>query len=1445
MIRFRRRARVNMKALVIFLIVSFVICGGLVGAYVARRHLKMSNSLAMAEAAVARQDWREASKQLSEYLSRRGDDLDRIIQLAEARLSIEPPDMNQIRSGIGAYRKALQLSPGDADICNRLAGLYFRVGDFDEAIHVARQRLEYESQDASASLWLAKGLVQKRKYSEAEPILTDLVDRQAAEPDAFSLLCRIELEKDDEKSVERGLNWLNQSIERHPQSPRAFAQRGRFHLIAKGDPAAALHDLESAARLVPRDPNVLLVMTEDYMELGAFDRGEEMVNQLEQLTREELKTYGAEPADVALGRALARGYLAMHQGQTDQPAIEAQKGLDELKGERRTEFLPLATELYLTSGDTAKAREVLDEFREAALKADPRGEWSGDQLAYLTASVVLAEGRAFKAIGLLRPVIRKNPQYVDAWYLLASAYQQSGQRLRSLEALEQYVTRRADDSGAAYRVAVGYRSVDWEKVLRYSDTALTADSDHLKSRFLSIEARLHLAGRGASSLRAYDRIEEELAELVELHPKEPDVRGLQAELAIRRGENERAVAILEQGLSDCDGPEALGARLVDLLIQTGRREEAKSRSVQLVRSYPDSVALRNANARALSGSGDEKGALAEWSRAAEMATGSQRCHALIALARRTYESGSKEEGIRVLREAASEFQSDLSPRRLLLTLPEIIKDEVQAQEFVDQIKAIEEDGGTRWKLEQAKLWLTRDNWRQHQNEIESMLKSCLDDDPNWVSAAVALGHLYERKNQFANAEQLYRDIIERQPPGFEVIADQLLYLLDLTDRPREAQELLARLPGGFDQLRTHRINFAVSEGDIGRAFDELSIRVSMDPEDAISRLQLARVIYLRDGDVDGSLHLLDEAADIDSDLSRIATVRAGILHAEGRDDEAVSFLNNEVESRQDFTSIQNRAMFFAALGRLSAAEEDYRRLTEFSGREATAYLLLGSFYFETGQLGQAIESWDRGSQFAPEHQDLKRRLVQALVVSQEPKHQTRGAQLLAELLEEAPDDPKLLAAKAQTILDSSGKDFDRNAAAALEELVRLDPRNVGAYIRLIQWHRNKGEAAKAKEVATQALGVNPDQPDLLLMRAALEMDGGNRRMAETLGESVAEQFPEHIGAKSFLTNLALAGHQLDQAERRNNEILSLVPDHQQAIITKARILALQNKPSDAIDFLTSYVTTEKGKQSIEASALLASLALSTGDSESAEHWLAKARSMAPSDPEVVAISLRRCGADGTFGEAKGIIEDAIANAGDDVDGIVRSIGVLEAEGSRESLQAAAEAYGAVTKVNPDHIEAHLGAARSAYALGDFESAEKEYRYVLALEDTRLEAVNNLAWLLASDRGEPAAARELAEGGIDAHPSDPHLRHTLAFIHEKLGNRDDAERALERCIRDAHGKPGTKAAAMVDLMRIRLALNKQDDARELLRQFDSDVSLQKALNAERRAELEKLRESLHD
>jgi hypothetical protein len=69
--------------------------------------------------------------------------------------------------------------------------------------------------------------------------------------------------------------------------------------------------------------------------------------------------------------------------------------------------------------------------------------------------------------------------------------------------------------------------------------------------------------------------------------------------------------------------------------------------------------------------------------------------------------------------------------------------------------------------------------------------------------------------------------------------------------------------------------------------------------------------------------------------------------------------------------------------------------------------------------------------------------------------------------------------------------------------------------------------------------------------------------------------------------------------------------------------------------------------------------------------------------------------------------------------------------------------------------------------------------------------------------------------------------------------------LERCIRDAHGKPGTKAAAMVDLMRIRLALNKQDDARELLRQFDSDVSLQKALNAERRAELEKLRESLHD
>jgi Flp pilus assembly protein TadD len=94
----------------------------------------------------------------------------------------------------------------------------------------------------------------------------------------------------------------------------------------------------------------------------------------------------------------------------------------------------------------------------------------------------------------------------------------------------------------------------------------------------------------------------------------------------------------------------------------------------------------------------------------------------------------------------------------------------------------------------------------------------------------------------------------------------------------------------------------------------------------------------------------------------------------------------------------------------------------------------------------------------------------------------------------------------------------------------------------------------------------------------------------------------------------------------------------------------------------------------------------------------------------------------------------------------------------------------------------------ADARGELDAAEDEYRRALAVSPTAAVAANNLAWLLAVKRGQPAEGLPFAESAAKVAAGDPDVLDTFAWILHLCGRSADAlppsERACARRPKEA-------------------------------------------------------------
>ncbi|MBA7612318.1 Beta-barrel assembly-enhancing protease [subsurface metagenome] len=1467
MLNWNRCAKINVKVLIILIIVTVAIGTSLFAARHIRRNILSEMSLKAGEAAFENKDWPAAYRNFRGYLGRNPDDVEILKKYAKAAMSIRPLDAKTIGGAIAAYRRVMQLDTLDEIAYEKLAMLYTGIGNFEELAYIARKRLADVPNDRKTPLHLAEALMQLNKTQEAEQELLKFIEELKALPDkhveyvrACVLMSNIEGSKDSPVAKTKALEWLNDAIDYAPESIEALASRARFHRQMAEIPGTseegrlallglARKDLEAADNLGTGNPLLLYSLGAEWMALGELDRAGVELRLAENLPLERLEEHFFDLNDWAVARFRLASELVILRAATTESASLADKALAVLTERRhRVRILPSAIRLYIVAGKVVEARRCLDEYLDTMYT--PEGQKESDlMLTFLQALVAKAEDDSYAVINALQPAVMSGVYRPELWGLLAEAFSRTDQTRRAVSALNEYLRIRPQDSEMTQQLTKEYLKLrNWSKALRVAQLAESMNPTEIILKLLRIEASINITAQQQEMITAKrqalaDEVNE-LAQLRKEHPDSVDIRILQAIIAIYLEEPDKAERELKMAIEECEEPLRAEMQLVRHYYRTKRMPEAVSvcktackRHSEVAEPWLALSSLHVSNAdydlalRCLrQGLGDVVG---RW----------EKRQVSIQLALLELMHGDRASGIKLLTELASQDKREVHVRSLLLGIREVQDDQAKVQELIRELRDAERESGLMWRLHQADVWLSSDEWRSKQQDIDSYLQYCINSDPEWSSPVLLLGEMHGKLENFRRVEDIYRQALIRNPSATD-IAEKLLIFLERQGRFLDAKKVFQQIEKDARLASGWKFREAIREGDFYRAIQELKIRVSNNDQDASSRILLARLVYWQTGDVDQAFEYLKKAEAINQGSRALTAVRASILRAEGKTKEAQQILDDYVASRDDFTAYWMRAVYITEEGELERAEKDYRKLTTFAEQGAIGYELLSNFYVnpKNKQLDKAVEALEEGLDVYPEDLRLKRRLMKTLFLRADAQDKQKALEILATLEEQLPQDPELMKLRAVQMLEESTPQSLKTAREKLENVIKLEPIAVDAYLLLIGIAMQEGDYEAARDFAIRAIGSNPNNLPLLLARGRAELELGNIQMAVELANLVLQKAPTNTGALGVLLDsairsgnnsliedaTALARLMLEEdpnktevrdvivtkaIESKDRSLLEVArtliesalgsnPTDEKLLISRARVLVAMDLPQSAIPELESYCQTKEASSSIAAIVTLADLYRISGDMDQAEQRIQQAERMDQNNQDVIHARFIWLVAQNRFEELAGISSAYLSAKELNPTTLLRAASVLASLDSITLKKEGLKLFEQAATLSPTLLDARLGLASTLCQTGNVERAKQIYQELLEQYPNNIQVLNDLAWILQEHDHRYAAALELANRGLSLAPNELHLLDTRGTILSNIADRlADARSDFERLVELSPSDTPRQAKALLQLGRI--------------------------------------------
>ncbi len=417
-------------------------------------------------------------------------------------------------------------------------------------------------------------------------------------------------------------------------------------------------------------------------------------------------------------------------------------------------------------------------------------------------------------------------------------------------------------------------------------------------------------------------------------------------------------------------------------------------------------------------------------------------------------------------------------------------------------------------------------------------------------------------------------------------------------------------------------------------------------------------------------------------------------------------------------------------------EREYLRATERNPRDPAAPTALGAIYHVRGQLEKA-EKYFR------------------LALKVSPRYYTARSGLALLYLDWG---------KARQALEEAG-------AAAKD-----NPGDAAAFTVLARAELANGREARARAALDKGLEIDPENTDLLLRAAGMDVHKGELGSAEKLcRRAVASDATNPHAASNLAMVLAMSGKSAEAVERATGSVkLADAGAHQWEVLGYAR-----ERGGDATGAEAAYRKSLKLlPDGLSARRRLAALLDSEGRKSAALMEYREAATRAPEQrwalERIVALG-RELNRPADVLEARLRLARAFPR---DVELQAAAADALEGAGRR--LEAV-DGWKRVLALDGGRLEARRALARLWKAMGKAGSATLQYKAVLQTDPKDVVALEGLAALHVEER-RFKDAQVLYETLVKAHPKRAGGRAMLGLVAAELGNLDMAEEELKTALK---------------------------------------------------------------
>ncbi len=672
-----------------------------------------------------------------------------------------------------------------------------------------------------------------------------------------------------------------------------------------------------------------------------------------------------------------------------------------------------------------------------------------------------------------------------------------------------------------------------------------------------------------------------------------------------------------------------------------------------------------------------------------------------------------------------------------------------------------DDQSLQARLNLAKVCLQRKDYEKSR----TFLRALLTIDSKNIPAYYLMANVENRAGQREEALKVYQKLLAVDAKQLEALYMSGIFQMDLGDLEATrltVDKIVSTFPNQPAALRLEGM-LSYRQGNYDDAV--LSLQTALKTEQhPLSYFFLGLSHYSLE-QYELALSQFQKALDISAGFERARVLVAMTLLKQKRLDDAVIEIRRVLTANPGNAYARNiLGSAYLAKGQYDEGMEELEAATELDPSLADAHLKRGLFRLAKGDGEQGEADLIKAIDAAPEVLNSRLMLVTHYL---RQKNYSAAIQILQEGMNGSPVDALLNNYLAAAYFSQKKPEA---AIKALNAAKQANADYLTPYFNLASYYASQAEYEKAVAEYQRILGRQADNLKALLGIASLHSVQGDDDKVEQVFQQIEATGTEQAfiaTARYKLKRRDLGGALaiVDRGLQKHNASVTLYD------LKGALQLRLQQQAEAEATFTQlSGLSPERGNSQLIA------LYLATKQTEKAEKLSADVLKSSAEDDYAYLLSAAVLLQKKDVKGAAAILQQGIEKVKNPLRLQMRLGQIFE---RTNRLQQAEQIYQRVIEKAPRFAGAYASLATIKERSGDKGAALQLYRATLRYDRRNTLALNNLAYLLADNFGEPKEALNYALSAYRLQPGDPRIMDTLGYVLIKAERAEDAAILLEK------------------------------------------------------------------